>query len=113
MEKRDAWRAGERGISPRALAATATYETPATPPERTTRRRSQALYEHACAHFEKLEKMGVLRLSKEDGAWIIEIDGARFIGVGWRTLILVTEKLGAVANNSDRGVLLARQGENV
>jgi hypothetical protein len=48
---------------------------------------------HAFTHIEKLERTGALQLSRENGGWVIYCGGSKYFGAGWRTLILVAEKL--------------------
>jgi hypothetical protein len=49
---------------------------------------------HAFAHLERLERRGVLQLSRENGSWVVVLDGAKYTGAGWTTLLKVAEKLG-------------------
>ena len=48
---------------------------------------------HAFTHIERLERCGVLKLSREGGGWVVVLNGAKCFGAGWRTLLLVAEKL--------------------
>jgi len=65
--------------------------------------RSKSVYEHAFRHFEMLERNGALRLSKENGGWVVEIaraGGPKIAGVGWRALVAVAEQLAKRAQNA-------------
>jgi hypothetical protein len=54
-------------------------------------RRSSAAA-HAFMHIERLERCGVLKLSRE-GGWVVVFNGKKYIGVGWRTLCALAERL--------------------
>jgi hypothetical protein len=55
--------------------------------------RRHSAHAHAFAHLEKLERAGIVQLARENGSWVVRRGGAKYIGAGWRTLILVAEKL--------------------
>jgi len=55
--------------------------------------RRHSVSAHAFTHIEKLERTGALQLSRENGGWVIYCGGSKYFGAGWRTLILVAEKL--------------------
>jgi hypothetical protein len=46
---------------------------------------------HALAHLERLERRGVLQLSRENGGWVVLFNGKRYYGAGWRTLCTIAE----------------------
>jgi hypothetical protein len=46
---------------------------------------------HAISHFERLERRGVLQLSRENGGWVVLFNGKRYYGAGWRTLCAIAE----------------------
>jgi hypothetical protein len=49
---------------------------------------------HALSHIEKLERRGIMQLSRENGGWVVTArDGTKYIGAGWITLCAVAEKL--------------------
>jgi hypothetical protein len=55
--------------------------------------RRSSVHEHAFLHFQRLEQIGVLRLSRENGGWVVEAAAVRYYGIGWRTLCAVAELL--------------------
>jgi len=59
---------------------------------------------HALAHLERLERRGVLQLSRENGGWVVVLDArarrAKYTGAGWTTLLKVAEMLGARGENA-------------
>jgi hypothetical protein len=60
------------------------------------RRRSAA--SHARSHIEKLERMGVIKLERADGRWLIALhDGRKIYGASWLALLRLAE-MGVVTN---------------
>jgi hypothetical protein len=55
--------------------------------------RRSARAAHALTHIERLERRGILKLSREGGGWAVYYNGRKYIGVGWRTLCALAERL--------------------
>jgi hypothetical protein len=58
---------------------------------KTVRRGSAAA--HAFTHIERLERRGILKLSREGSGWVVVFNGKKYTGAGWRTLLCLAEQL--------------------
>jgi len=61
---------------------------------------------HTYKHLSKLERKGVLTISREQGAWVMHVGERKIFGIGWLSLAAVADAL----HDSRRGDPETRRG---